>query len=126
MEGLDTVPGRFIADAQDFLLRQMLRNINLLAAGVPPVSPALHDGRLRWFTHPQVLWSIADIWDHGGGQCGDYAAAVAAEYCYLLNRPAIPVLYRVKPGKIHAVVEDLNTGRWIDPSLTGGMRRHYA
>lgn len=108
-------------------------NLEQLRSGqVAPISFALHkgsslgstrDGRLLRYirSDPRERWqTVRDIWQTGGGDCEDLAAAVAAELT-LKGVPARPVIYRVRDGLAHAVVQDLETGQLIDPSKTGGM-----
>ena len=98
-----------------------------LRHGVRPVGAALlpnahghrqlryirQDAREHWRT-------VRDIWRHGGGDCEDLAAAVAAELTELNGVVARPVIYQVRPGLSHAVVQ-LGDGRILDPSRWGGM-----
>ena len=47
-------------------------------------------------------------------------AALAAERT-LAGHPSRVTFIRIRPGLVHAVTEDLKTGRKLDPSRTGGM-----
>ena len=92
-------------------------------AGVPFVGPALHSGRLRYVKEPdgQELWLKPSlIWKFGGGDCDDYAAAVAAEWS-VQGVPARAVLRPVRPGLVHALVQRISDGALFDPCITGGM-----
>lgn len=121
------INGRRYATMQgvaDFLWQLTLRDLELLDAGVMPISEALQSGELRYFRHHVGnlrVWTIEEIWAHGGGQCGDFGPAIAAE-SIRAGRLAYPVMYQSgTPGVIHVVVQDHETGRWVDPSRTGGM-----
>lgn len=94
-----------------------------IRAGVPPISPALNSGRLRYIRRdPDEHWlTLREIWERGGGDCEDLAAALAAELIAVHGRPARVVLKRMGPGLIHAVTEDTKSGLLLDPSITGGM-----
>ena len=70
-----------------------------------------------------IEWAEGMSWDRAdlpSGDCEDLAAAVAAERTYH-GHPSTIVLYSVRPGLSHAVVQDLQTGERLDPSVTGGM-----
>lgn len=105
-------------------------DLQQLQEGVPPISAALHPGsgvggsgrRLVYERRdPRERWqTVRDIWESGGGDCEDLAAAVAAELT-LRGDPARPVIYKVRDGLAHAVVQRLSTGELLDPSRTGGM-----
>lgn len=94
-----------------------------LRAGAAPVSPGLARGALRYVEEdPLEEWqSVREIWSSGGGDCEDLAAAVAAERT-LRGAPSRVRILRIRPGLLHAVVEDLRTRRIFDPSVLGGMR----
>lgn len=108
--------------AQVLLGHVQALNRRQLAAGVAPISPALHDGRIRYTRwDPDEEWRTArDIWRFGEGDCDDLAATVAAEL-EAVGIPARAILLRSGPGTIHAVVHRRDTGAVIDPSITGGM-----
>ncbi len=110
--------------AVDFLFDIMIEDLRQLRWGVPPIGNALNDGRLKYFRHDvgnMQIWPLATIWEKGGGQCGDLGPAVAAERTFF-GQPSFPVAYKSStPGVIHVVVEDCATGRWLDPSRSGGM-----
>jgi len=112
----------------DDIYELQLEDMRQLQAGVPPISEALHMGRLKYFRHyPRTgdleLFDLHRIWEHRGGQCADFAAAVAAERT-LAGKPSHVVAYKSsQEGVIHVVVEDDATGSWIDPSRTAGMAR---
>lgn len=100
-----------------------------LRGGAPGVLAALRRGsagpgrrRLRYIRRdPAELWQpVRTIWSKGGGDCEDLAAATAAELT-LGGIPARPVIYRVRPGLAHAVVEIQATRQLLDPSKLGGM-----
>lgn len=78
--------------------------------------------RLRYIRRdPLERWqNIREIWKFGGGDCEDLAAAVAAELT-VMGIPARPVVYRVRPGLAHVVVQQLRDGKLLDPSKIGGM-----
>ena len=117
--------GRLTLEAAERLLYGLyLVNIHQLRGGVPPISAALHSGRLRYIRQdPNEHWrSIREIWQKGGGDCEDLSAAVAAEMT-VRGTPARPTLYRVRPGLAHAVVLDVGANMRVDPSRTGGMGR---
>lgn len=111
-------------EVTDFLYQVMIEDIRQLRAGVPGASQALHDGQLRYFRHHvgnMRIWTLAEVWQHGGGQCGDLAPAVAAERTEA-GMLSYPVVYQsATPGVVHVVVQDHASGRWIDPSRSGGM-----
>jgi hypothetical protein len=65
------------------------------------------EGREDWLTLP-VLYEL------GEGDCEDLSAAYAASY------GGSPLIYRVGPGQLHAVVK--KDGNIIDPSAMLGMR----
>lgn len=126
-----SLPSLNISEAALMLQGLYLVDLQQLRQGVPPISAALHPGsglsghgrrRLVYDRRdPRERWkSVRDIWHDGGGDCEDLAAAVAAELT-LCGVPARPVIYVVRPGLAHAVVQDLETGELIDPSRTGGM-----
>lgn len=123
-----TFRGLSVPEAELLLQGLLLINVRQLLEGWPPISPALHDGRLRYIrSDPDEQWrTIRDIWQKGGGDCEDLATASAAEVCVATGQlPRIvagahPVIYRVRPGLSHVVTE-LAGGHRIDPSLTGGM-----
>lgn len=123
------------------MLLQGLYGLNMLqlAKGVPGINDALISGRLRYIRlDKNEEWQpIRTIWERGGGDCEDLAAAVAAELA-LQGIPAHPVIYRSGPHMAHAVVQldapkvVTVTGMHlfghpviapgiIDPSRTGGM-----
>jgi hypothetical protein len=112
--------------AVDYLYQVMLEDMRQIRDGCPPIGRALHDGRLKYFRHDvgnMKIWTLAQIWQHRGGQCGDLGPAVAAERT-LAGRPSFPVAYKSStPGVIHVVVEDEISGHWLDPSRSGGMAR---
>ena len=121
------INGRWFSDMQrvtDYLWQLTQRNLELLDAGVPPISEALHRGELKYFRHHignMQVWNVSQIWDNGGGQCGDFGPAVAAE-SIRAGRLAYPVMYQSgTPGVVHVVVQDHETGNWVDPSRSGGM-----
>ena len=97
-------------------------NVAQLRAGERPVLDALRSGELRYLgDDPQESWrTLREIWKHGGGDCEDLAAALAAERT-LAGHPSRVTFIRIRPGLVHAVTEDLKTGRKLDPSRTGGM-----
>ena len=125
-----TLPTLTISEAALMLQGLYLVNLEQLRNGARPISAALHRGsgingygrRLRYIRRdPLERWkSIRDIWLDGGGDCEDLAAAVAAELT-VMGVPARPVIYVVREGLAHAVVQLLDTGELIDPSKTGGM-----
>lgn len=92
--------------------------------GTPSVSKALHEGRLKYIRRDSTEhWRTPrEIWAAGGGDCEDLAAAVAAERT-LAGSPSIVQLVRTGPKMLHAVVWDGRTGKYYDPSITGGMGR---
>lgn len=121
------INGRWFPNMQavtDYLWLLTQWNLKLLGAGIRPISDALHNGELKYFRHHVGnlrVWNVEQIWENGGGQCGDLAPAVAAE-SIAAGRLAYPVLYKSgTPGVVHVVVQDHETGRWLDPSRTGGM-----
>lgn len=124
-------------DEASELLQGLYRvDLKQLAKGYPPVSAALLPDasgrrRLRYIrTDPREHWrTIADLWRFGGGDCEDLAAAVAAEITFSGLWVAQPVVYQVRPGLAHAVVQIVSgpprglvqIGALLDPSRTGGM-----
>ena len=97
-------------------------NILQLQQGVNPVLHALRSGRLKYLGEdPTETWrTLRDIWEHGGGDCEDLAAALAAERT-LQGKPSRVAFIRIRGGLVHAVTEDLRTRERLDPSRTGGM-----
>lgn len=93
-----------------------------LRRGVPGVLAGLRSGQLRYIRRdPREEWrSLQELWRHGGGDCEDLAAALAAELVEL-GIPAKPVVYRVRPGLAHAVTLRLHDRVLLDPSVMGGM-----
>ena len=106
-----------------------LADLSQLERGIPGILHWLRRGtaagggrRLRYVRDdPDEVWqTLRDLWASGGGDCEDLAAAVAAELTYK-GVPARPVIYRVRRGLAHAVVQVLGTGQILDPSRLGGM-----
>lgn len=120
-----------IPEAQLMLQGLMLVNVHQLLNGERGISEALFKKRLRYERYdPHEHWrTIREIWEHGGGDCEDLAAAVAAEQAVEsgqlpeLISPAYPVLYQARPHLWHAVVQEGVGGPLVDPSRTGGMGR---
>lgn len=136
-----TLPGLKLEEAAWMLQGLFLVNLAQLKRGVKDIDPALRAGRVKYIRDDKAeLWEpISVIWQVGGGDCEDLAAAIAAS---LVSRgiAARPVIYRVKAGLAHAVVQildpryaNVSTGTLfghpvirrgiIDPSRTGGMGR---
>ncbi len=117
-----TIGGLTIPEAEAMLVGLVVRDMGELVAGVPPISPALWTGQLVYDVRdPYEEWlDIEQIWERGGGDCEDLAAAVAAERT-LLGFPSSVKIIRSGPGVAHAVVIDHKTGQLRDPSRTGGM-----
>ncbi|MCB9759736.1 MAG: hypothetical protein H6739_07825 [Alphaproteobacteria bacterium] len=118
-----------LGEAQALLQGLHALNKLQLRQGVPPISRALRpDGwgrrRLAYIRRdPTERWlSLREIWQRGGGDCEDLAAATSAELDALYGIPAVPIITRVRPGLAHARVLRLDNGTILDPSLTGGMR----
>jgi len=112
-----------IPEAEAFLQGGLIGlDLYQLSQGTPGISKALHDGRVRYnrLDRREHWMSLREIWSRGFGDCEDLACAVAAERTFN-GLPSRLVIYRVRPGLAHAVVEDLRTGRLLDPSRTGGM-----
>jgi hypothetical protein len=108
----------------------MLVDLDELAQGAKPILPALVPGSgpeggraVRYIRRdPLDDWqTIRGLWAVGGGDCKSLAAAGAAELYYVLGIPARPVVYPVRPGLAHAVIQRLDTGQLLDPSRLGGM-----
>jgi hypothetical protein len=109
-----------------------LNRYQLRVMGVPPISQALHEGRVVYDKRDddEHWMSIREIWEAGDGirgprgvgrgDCEDLAAALAAELCEA-GEPAEVVIVKVRPGLSHAVVRVIRTGELMDPSKTGGM-----
>lgn len=115
-----------------------LVNLEQLRQGIPPISAALHRGptgqrviRYERRDREEHWRTLRDLWRFRMGDCEDLAAAVAAELTYA-GIPARPVIYKVRPGLAHAVVQitapsqlaglvGLTPGTILDPSRTGGM-----
>lgn len=137
-----TLPNLELEEAAWMLQGLYLVNLAQLRKGVPGINEALKSGRIKYIRSDKAeLWQpIRTIYLHGGGDCEDLAAAVAAELSSH-NVQARPVIYKVRPGLAHAVVQLENPGykRFrkgtilfghpviapgiIDPSRTGGMGR---
>lgn len=137
-----TLPSLELDEAAWMLQGLYLVNRQQLRKGVPGINQALIDGRIKYIRSDKAeLWQpIRTIYLNGGGDCEDLAAAVAAEIASH-GIEARPVIYRVRPGLAHAVVQ-LEDPRYkripkgtivfghpviapgiIDPSRTGGMGR---
>lgn len=117
-----SVPLRSAAEAEAALEGLVQVNLLQLAHGVPPISSALRRGRLRYIRlDPREEWrSVREIWQHGGGDCEDLAAAIVAELRQA-GYAARVVIRRVRPGLLHAQALNMSSGLLIDPSITGGM-----
>lgn len=134
-----------VGDAAELLQGLFAVNRNQLKRGVPGINRDLIGRRIRYERDdPQERWqTIENLRRTRKGDCEDLAAAVAAEIAEA-GIQARPVIYRVRPGLAHAVVEILDVrhrGRHrigqkifghpvikivdgypiIDPSRTGGM-----
>lgn len=141
-----TVQGKIgrmsIGEAEAFLAGGLvgLNRYQLRVMGVPPISRALHEGRVVYDRRdPEEHWrSIREIWEAGDGisgprgigrgDCEDLAAAVAAERCEA-GQPSELAIVPVRRGLSHALVRDQRTRELMDPSRTGGMgweREHRA
>lgn len=113
-----------------------LVDLHQLENGYAPILRSLragsagHGRRLRYIRDdPDETWlNIRDIWNVGGGDCEDLAAAVAAGFTHggILARPIIG--RTGKAGLYHARVQFLQTvpglclaGELYDPSRVGGM-----
>lgn len=108
-------------------------DLQQLREGVPGILGALTVGSggpgrrmLRYIRSdkPEHWRTVREVWEHGGGDCEDLAAAVAAELT-LNGEPARPVVYQVSPRLAHVVVRTAD-GRLLDPSKLGGMRESRA
>ncbi len=112
-----------IPEAEALLHGLVHLDVLQLRSGVPPISSALKSGRLRYIrSDPDEHWlNIREIWEKGGGDCEDLAAAIAAELIAVFGRRARVVLKRMGPGLVHALTEDMQSGQLLDPSITGGM-----
>lgn len=111
-----------LAEAAELMQGLMRVDLLQLRQGTPPISRALREGELVYIREdPLEHWrTIKELWRYGGGDCEDLACAVAAEMVWR-GHPARPVIYHVRPGLSHAVVQDLADGTLWDPSRTGGM-----
>ena len=111
-----------IPEAQAMLTGLVARDVVLLRQGVPPISQALFSGQLEYIRRDNdESWKgLDEIWQDGGGDCEDLAAAVAAERT-LQGNPSRAIVYKTGPRMYHTVVQDIRTGQLLDPSLTGGM-----
>ncbi len=119
-----TMPRVNLAQAEALLIGLVALNVAELRRGAPMPSPLIAAGRVRydradaderWLTWPELL-------AQGRGDCEDLAAAVAAERTVL----GMPSRVRIIPSPsggpwAHAVVQDVRTGRMLDPSITAGM-----
>lgn len=115
--------GRITLDEAESLLYGLyLVDLLQLDDGIPPISAALHAGRIRYERRdPNERWqSLRGLWRRGYGDCEDLSTAVAAEMSKR-GTPARPTIYRVRPGLAHAVTLDTELRMRIDPSRTGGM-----
>lgn len=117
-----SLPLASAAEAEAALEGLVRVNTHQLTQGYPPIASSLRSGRLRYIRRdPDEEWrSLAQIWRHGGGDCEDLAAAVAAELRALGYRARV-VIRRARPGLLHALTLNESTGQLLDPSLTGGM-----
>lgn len=105
-------------------------NVYQLRRGVPGISWALHAGLVRYEREdPEEEWkSLREIWEDPHfldgkpyEDCEGLSAAIAAERI-VAGRPSTVELHKVNPRLAHAVVRDLQTGKLLDPNITGGMR----
>lgn len=119
------IPLRNPEEAEAALMGLVAVNVAQLRRGARPITAALRGGRrrrrLRYIRLDRAEeWrSILLIWRHGGGDCEDLAAAVAAELI-VQGIAARVVIRQVRPGLWHALVL-LPNGVLLDPSKTGGM-----
>lgn len=136
-----------VGDAAELLQGLAGANRNQLRRHIPGINSALIRGLVRYERSDQnERWqTIEDLRRTRKGDCEDLAAAVAAELDYK-GIKARPVIYRVRPGLAHAVVQLLDARHYgrhrigeklyghpvikiidgtpiIDPSRTGGMGR---
>lgn len=135
-----TLPTLTLDEAEVMLQGLYEMNRFQLQGGTPGIDADLRAGKVRYDRRDDLeFWQpIKTLRKTRRGDCEDLAAAVAAE---LTERgiPARPIVYRVRPGLAHAVVELLDP-KWraypkgailfghpviapglIDPSRTGGM-----
>lgn len=112
-----------VPEAQALLHGLVQLDVYQLQHGVAPISQALRSGRLVYIRRdPDEHWlNIREIWERGGGDCEDLAAAIAAELIAVFGRRARVVLKRMGPRLVHAITEDIQSGLLLDPSITGGM-----
>lgn len=115
-----------IPEAQEALAGLVAVNRLQLQQGARSVSRALHTGQLRYIRlDRREHWlNVREVWDRGGGDCEDLAAALAAELQLAGHPDARVILFQARPGLWHAVTEVTVGGRLVryDPSRTGGMR----
>ena len=113
-----------LGEAQDLLVGLVAVDERQIRSGVPLISAGLLSGQIRYIrSDPEERWlTIRDVWALGGGDCEDLAAALAASR-NVLGMPSRVIVVKSRPGRrtAHAVVQDIATGRLLDPSMTGGM-----
>lgn len=89
----------------------------------PNTPPLLKSGvRYRREGKPERWKDIPTILEDGYDDCEGLAIWRAAEL-RLRGRPAVVRLKRTGPGLLHAVVQDVRTGKVYDPSKKLGMGR---
>jgi len=119
-----------VQEAELLLQGLLLIDQHQLLEGVPPISAALREGRLKYIRRDphEHFRTIRELWHYGGGDCEDLSTAVAAEIAVQTGRlarvesPARPEFYQARPGLWHSVTR-VQGGPRIDPSRTGGMGR---
>lgn len=92
-------------------------------APIPSVIEDLRSGVLKYIRRDErEEWrTIREIYQRGGGDCEDLAAAVAAEFRFWgFNSHSFPYPTRI-PGLVHVIVWLEGQGDYLDPSRLGGM-----
>ena len=124
IRGVTPTFGELTVKESEVLMQGGLIGLNMyqLEQGIPGISRPLHEGKIKYNRRDpnEHFMSIKEIHQYGYGDCEDLACAVAAERTFR-GFPSKMVLYQVRPGLFHAVVQDEQTGKLIDPSRTGGM-----
>lgn len=103
-------------------------NLYQIQRGIPGISAGIERGEVIYrqrddreeFRSIRDMRSDRDAQGRMWGDCEDLAAAVAAERTHA-GYPSAVVLRETGPGYSHAVVQDLGTGKILDPSRDAGM-----
>jgi len=110
-----------VRDALESHTRASVRDIARRARAGRPLPPIYRAGVRYDGSDPAERWQVpSETYARRRGDCEDLAAWRAAEL-RLAGEPARVVVYRSRPGVLHAVVRRAD-GRIEDPSRRLGMR----